>query len=371
MKTFSKGGWAKPRLNMRKKQIKGTILAGAIMMAAMSMTTNAMAADITPAVQSETPATPTPAAEPATEPVTEPATEPETPAPPETEAPQPETPAETNPPQTEAPETEAPETEPPETEAPETEAPQPETPAETDSPETEATPESEFTSTPDTEKKPVTKPQKDTANNKTNNSVSKNTKEPAKYVTENATNSNVKISGFSIDPSQYLPVDINENTRLIYQYLTKKMGLNHAAACGILANIQHESNFNTFAVGDGGTSYGICQWHNSRFSALMAHCQSKGLDYNTLEGQLSYLEHELSTGYKSVLNVLKNVPNSEQGAYDAAYAWCMHFEVPADTVNRSIQRGNLAREYFHREFSLLEDEAERIERLLEIVEGKA
>ena len=364
MKTFSKGGWAKPRLNMRKKQIKGTILAGAIMMAAMSMTTNAMAADITPAVQSETPATPTPAAEPPTEPATEPATEPETPAPPETEAPQPETPAETNPPQTEA----------PETEAPETEAPQPETPAETDppeteAPETEATPESDFTSTPDTEKKPVTKPQKDTADNKTNNSVSKNTKEPAKYVTENATNSNVKISGFSIDPSQYLPVDINENTRLIYQYLTKEMGLNHAAACGVLANIQHESNFNTFAVGDGGTSYGICQWHNSRFSALMAHCQSKGLDYNTLEGQLSYLEHELSTGYKSVLNVLKNVPNSEQGAYDAAYAWCMHFEVPADTVNRSIQRGNLAREYFHREFSLLEDEAERIERLLEIVEG--
>ena len=335
-------------------------------MAAMSMTTNAMAADITPAVQSETPATPTPAAEPATEPVTEPATEPETPAPPETEAPQPETPAETDPPQTEA----------PETEAPETEAPQPETPAETDpseteAPETEATPESDFTSTPDTEKKPVTKPQKDTADNKTNNSVSKNTKEPAKYVTENATNSNVKISGFSIDPSQYLPVDINENTRLIYLYLTKEMGLNHAAACGVLANIQHESNFNTFAVGDGGTSYGICQWHNSRFSALMAHCQSKGLDYNTLEGQLSYLEHELSTGYKSVLNVLKNVPNSEQGAYDAAYAWCMHFEIPADTVNRSIQRGNLAREYFHREFSLLEDEAERIERLMEIVEGKA
>ena len=349
---------------MRKKQIKGTILAGAIMMAAMSMTTNAMAADITPAVQSETPATPTPAAEPATEPVTEPATEPETPAPPETEAPQPETPAETDPPQTEV----------SETEKPETEAPQPETPAETDPPETEApetepTPESDFTSTPDTEKKPVTKPQKDTADNKTNNSVSKNTKEPAKYVTENATNSNVKISGFSIDPSQYLPVDINENTRLIYQYLTKEMGLNHAAACGVLANIQHESNFNTFAVGDGGTSYGICQWHNSRFSALMAHCQSKGLDYNTLEGQLSYLEYELSTGYKSVLNVLKNVPNSEQGAYDAAYAWCMHFEVPADTVNRSIQRGNLAREYFHREFSLLEDEAERIERLLEIVEG--
>ena len=112
----------------------------------------------------------------------------------------------------------------------------------------------------------------------------------------------------------------------------------------------------------------ICQWHNGRFSALMAHCRANGLDYNTLEGQLSYLKQELSTGYLSVLNVLRSVPDTEQGAYDAAYTWCMHFEVPSDTANRSIQRGNLAMEYFHREFSLLEDETERIERLLEIVE---
>ena len=129
------------------------------------------------------------------------------------------------------------------------------------------------------------------------------TKEPEKYVTENATNSNVKIYGFTIDPSKYPPVDVNENTRAIYQYLIKEMDLNHAAACGVLANIQLEGNFNTFAVGDGGTSYGICQWHNGRFSALMAHCGAKGLDYNTLEGQLSYLKQELSTGYLSVLNM--------------------------------------------------------------------
>ena len=43
----------KAQIKHEEKQIKGTILAGAIMMAAMSMTTNAMAADITPAVQSE------------------------------------------------------------------------------------------------------------------------------------------------------------------------------------------------------------------------------------------------------------------------------------------------------------------------------
>lgn len=65
--------------------------------------------------------------------------------------------------------------------------------------------------------------------------------------------------------------------------------------------------------------------------------------------------------------VQPEIPDTEQGAYDAAYAWCMHFEVPADTVNRSIQRGNLAREYFHKEFSLIANETERIGRLLEII----
>lgn len=297
---------------MRNKQIKGTILAGAAMMAAMTMTANVIAADSTPGVQSETQSTVTPATE--------------TPVPPQTEPVQPETPTEMEPP----------ETDPPETEPPQTETAQPETSTETEPSQTEPsvpetatpapTPNPDLSPGPENPANPsgTAKPQKESLENKKKGTGKNNTpqtiKEPEKYVTENATNSNVKISGFTIVPSKYPLVDVNENTRTIYQYLTKEMNLNHAAACGVLANIQLESNFNTFALGDGGTSYGICQWHNSRFSTLMAHCQSKGIDYNTLEGQLSYLEYELSTGYKSVLNVLKNVPDSEQGAYDAAYA---------------------------------------------------
>ncbi len=355
---------------MRNKQIKGTILAGAVMMAAMSMTANVMAADSAPAVQSEAQPTVTPAAETSTEPSTE------APTPTQTETVQPETPAETISAETEPPQTDQVQPDTPAEEdqvqpevSAETEPSQSETPA----PETTAptpTPVSDSSSEAETSVKPSKTPQsqKGAANTRKKGTGKNNTtKELEKYVTENATNSNVKISGFTIDPSKYPPVDVNENTRIIYQYLIKEMDLNHAAACGVLANIQPESNFNTFAVGDGGTSYRICQWHNGRFSALMAHCGAKGLDYNTLEGQLSYLKQELSTGYLSVLNVLRNVSDTEQGAYDAAYAWCMHFEIPADTVNRSIQRGNLAREYFHKEFSFIENETERIGRLLEFV----
>lgn len=51
----------------------------------------------------------------------------------------------------------------------------------------------------------------------------------------------------------------NANETTIYNYAVNNMGLNVAAACGILANIYKESSFNPNALGDNGTSYGICQ----------------------------------------------------------------------------------------------------------------
>lgn len=150
----------------------------------------------------------------------------------------------------------------------------------------------------------------------------------------------MKISGFHIDSSQYGTANISENTKVIYRFLVNELNLNHAAVCGVLTNIQHESNFNQNAVGDGGTCYGICQWHNGRFQSLMSYCQKNHLDYNTLEGQLSYLKEELENNYTGVLDSLLDVPDTEQGSYDAAYYWCVHFEVPNHTYERATQRGN-------------------------------
>ena len=129
------------------------------------------------------------------------------------------------------------------------------------------------------------------------------------------------------------------------------MSLNHAAACGVLANIQCESDFSPLVFGDGGTSYGICQWHNERFRRLIDYCNSKGIDYNTVSGQLEFLNYELHTVYPGVLSFIRNVPDTAQGAFDAAYYWCAHFEIPAQTQLRAVQRGNLAvNEYYYREF---------------------
>ena len=58
------------------------------------------------------------------------------------------------------------------------------------------------------------------------------------------------------------------NEETIFSFVTNEMGMNSAAGCAVLANVYAESSFRPDLWGDGGTSYGICQWHNSRFTRL-------------------------------------------------------------------------------------------------------
>lgn len=138
----------------------------------------------------------------------------------------------------------------------------------------------------------------------------------------------------------------NEST--IYKFLTTEMGLNCAGACGVLANIRYESGFKPDIYGDNGTSYGICQWHLGRFERLKEYRKN---DWQTLEGQLWYLKYELEKSYKKVLNYIKAVPDTAQGAYDAGYYWCVHFEIPANKEESGAKRGNLAKNTYYPKYS--------------------
>ncbi len=133
----------------------------------------------------------------------------------------------------------------------------------------------------------------------------------------------------------------------IFSYLTDEMNLNSAAACGVMANIDEESDFNPRLVitdTNGLLSGGLCQWNGGRFSRLRAHCKEKGISYLSVEGQLSYLKKELSSkSYGYIYDYLKSVPDTAQGAYDAAHYWCYYFEIPANRRTKSVSRGNAAK----------------------------
>ena len=133
-----------------------------------------------------------------------------------------------------------------------------------------------------------------------------------------------------------------DNETAVYTYLTQEMGLNRAAACGVLANIQYESGFDPTVWGDGGTSHGLCQWHNDRCWNLSRFCRENGYDENSVYGQMAYLQTELTEHYPAVLEYLQSVEDSEDGAYDAAWYWCYYFEVPADRQNQAALRGESA-----------------------------
>lgn len=144
--------------------------------------------------------------------------------------------------------------------------------------------------------------------------------------------------------SDYDTDRLSGNARIVVEYLLDK-GLNAAAACGVAANIFHESSFNTNAVGDNGTSFGICQWHNERGAAMK---KSAGSNWsNNLTGQLDYLWYELIGDYRNnTLVVLENVSDDKSGCEIAADTFMRQFERPADQDIKSIQRKATALGYF-------------------------
>lgn len=140
-------------------------------------------------------------------------------------------------------------------------------------------------------------------------------------------------------------VDLSgNNEQIVYKFLTKVMGYNTAAACGVMANIKYESGYKPTAGGDSGSSYGIVQWHLGRKTRLISWCETNGFDYTTLEGQLYYLEYELKNRYPAVHKRLQAVSNDEQGAYDAGYDFCYNFEAPSNRASKAVTRGNYARD---------------------------
>lgn len=164
---------------------------------------------------------------------------------------------------------------------------------------------------------------------------------------------------FSIVPAtSFAAASKAQTIQTIFDFLVDEMGLNSAAACGVLANIEKESNFNPNLYGDSGSSYGICQWHNGRFENLKKFCNNNGYSWKSLEGQLEFLKHELNTNKTDtgkILERLEDVENTADGAYKAGYDWCYYFERPANKASKSETRGNNAKKTYWPTYKLVYD----------------
>lgn len=152
--------------------------------------------------------------------------------------------------------------------------------------------------------------------------------------------------------SPQISIDVNTSSlpaverSIVDYFISKKFPA--SAGVGVLANIYHESGCRTNALGDyqngSPTSFGICQWHLGRGAEMKKFVGSNWAD--NLSGQLDFLYHELNTSYTSVLQEMKNAPNTLEGAMKVADVFVRRFEVPADIDTASRVRQEKAKEYW-------------------------
>lgn len=115
-------------------------------------------------------------------------------------------------------------------------------------------------------------------------------------------------------------VDGGENQTSICLTL-KASGFSDYGIAAILGNIYAESSFSPTA--DNGTHRGICQWdYENRYAKLKEY---RPYDYETLEGQVMFMIHEMQTSYNSVYNKLRSGAGSAKELGDIM---CMKYELP-------------------------------------------
>ena len=158
--------------------------------------------------------------------------------------------------------------------------------------------------------------------------------------------------------------------KTIWEYL-KAQGLTDAGTAGLMGNLYAESGLRpnnlqnsyegklgmadaeytemvdrgTYAnFGNDRAGYGLAQWtYPSRKAALLAYAKAARKSIGDLEMQLGFLMQELSTGYKTVLNVLRTTVSVRE----ASDIVLLQFERPADQSEaRQKQRAEYGQKYF-------------------------
>lgn len=115
----------------------------------------------------------------------------------------------------------------------------------------------------------------------------------------------------------------------------EKEGLSKQAASGIVGNFKVESGFNTSIVGDNGTSFGLAQWHNERWTELKKFADSLGLSAANPMAQVKFTMAELQKNYPGLVDRMTMAASPAE----AASMFMKEFERPhKDHANEKGRR---------------------------------
>lgn len=162
---------------------------------------------------------------------------------------------------------------------------------------------------------------------------------------ENANSGDGAVSSNPQRPATFLPSPAAMNTSGSgYQTAPaavarlEQLGLPHAAAVGVAANILKESNFNAQAKGDNGAAFGIGQWHKDRQDAISKHF-GKDIHSMTRDEQLQAYIWDMSTANGGhTLQRLQGITSSA----NAAAMVSRYNERPANQQGEMADRARIA-----------------------------
>jgi hypothetical protein len=110
-----------------------------------------------------------------------------------------------------------------------------------------------------------------------------------------------------------------------YNYFLSQ-GWSSAQAAGIVGNLHYESGgLNTGALGDGGSAYGLAQWHPDRQS-IFQKVFGKSIKGSTFEEQLAFVNYELNNSESRAGALLRKTTNVQ----DATRVFAEAYERPAN-----------------------------------------
>lgn len=153
----------------------------------------------------------------------------------------------------------------------------------------------------------------------------------------------VRVNGSAVEPANFVSADNprpvttggytegNSNQESVCLTL-KNYDFSENGIIALMTNISHESSFNHTIIGDNGTSYGLCQWHNERWDNLKSSFPNS---WQTIGSQIDFLVYELENSYDNLYESLK----SNDTAKNLTYRFCYNFERPADTEITCQTRG--------------------------------
>jgi hypothetical protein len=134
------------------------------------------------------------------------------------------------------------------------------------------------------------------------------------------------------------PSDVKGGNAAAAVEFYKSRGWTPEQAAGIAANLHSESAMNPRAVGDGGSAYGLAQWHPDR-QADFARWAGKDIRDSTLQEQMEFVHYELTQGKERLAG---NALRAARSAREAGSTVSRMYERPADVLGAASNRGAMA-----------------------------